>query len=63
MYCVLLVAEDYLKLGKGKFAVVYRARKVGDDNIVALKRISVDMIDEKAREKCLKEVRCIAKLY
>jgi serine/threonine protein kinase len=59
----LLVAEDYLKLGKGKFAVVYRARKVGDDNIVALKRISVDMIDEKAREKCLKEVRCIAKLY
>ncbi len=59
----MLVAEDYLKLGKGKFAVVYRARKVGDDNIVALKRISVDMIDEKAREKCLKEVRCIAKLY
>ena len=29
---------------------------------VALKRISVDMMDEKAREKCLKEVRLLQSL-
>eukprot|EP01031_Cornospumella_fuschlensis_P005592 gene5592-6959_t len=34
-------------LGRGKFAVVYRARKVGSEEIVALKRISVDMMNEK----------------
>lgn len=49
-------------IGKGKFAVVYRARKVGDDQVVALKRISVDMMNEKAREKCLKEVRLLQNL-
>lgn len=39
-------------IGKGKFAVVYRARRIdspSDENIVALKRISVDLIDDKTR--------------
>ncbi|RYG91055.1 hypothetical protein EON65_59405, partial [archaeon] len=49
-------------LGRGKFAVVYRARKIGSEEIVALKRISVDMMNEKAREKCLKEVRLLQSL-
>lgn len=49
-------------IGKGKFAVVYRACRIGDDNVVALKRISVDMMNEKAREKCLKEVRLLQSL-
>lgn len=49
-------------IGKGKFAVVYRAKKVDDDQVVALKRISVDMMNEKAREKCLKEVRLLQNL-
>lgn len=49
-------------IGKGKFAIVYRAQKISDQTIVALKRISVDMIDDKAREKCLKEVRLLASL-
>lgn len=49
-------------IGRGKFAVVYRAKKVGDDQVVALKRISVDMMNEKAREKCLKEVRLLQSL-
>eukprot|EP01041_Mallomonas_annulata_P012563 gene12563-26456_t len=49
-------------IGKGKFAVVYRARRRSDGETVALKRISVDMMDEKAREKCLKEVRLLQSL-
>eukprot|EP00981_Chlorochromonas_danica_P006435 scaffold1389_cov251-Ochromonas_danica.AAC.33 len=36
-------------IGKGKFAVVYRARKKGEEQVVALKRISVDMMNEKAQ--------------
>ena len=43
-------------IGKGKFAIVYRAKKVDSDEIVALKRINVDSIDDKARDKTLKEV-------
>ncbi|KAJ1421397.1 kinase-like domain-containing protein [Ochromonadaceae sp. CCMP2298] len=49
-------------IGKGKFAVVYRAKKIGDDQVVALKRIAVDMMNDKAREKCLKEVRLLQSL-
>ena len=49
-------------IGKGKFAIVYRAKKVDDESIVALKRISVDMMNDKAREKCLKEVRLLQTL-
>lgn len=54
--------EAIRSIGKGKFAVVYRAHKVGDDQNVALKRISVDMMNDKAREKCLKEVRLLQSL-
>lgn len=49
-------------IGKGKFAVVYRAQKIGEDQVVALKRISVDMMNEKARDKCLKEVKLLQNL-
>ena len=49
-------------IGKGKFAVVYRAKRLSDGETVALKRISVDMIDDKAREKCLKEVKLLQSL-
>ena len=38
-------------IGKGKFAIVYRAQRRGDNMLVALKRINVDAIDEKSREK------------
>ena len=36
-------------IGKGKFAVVHRAKKLDDDTIVAVKKISVDSMDDKAR--------------
>ena len=49
-------------IGKGKFAVVYRAKRISDGQPVALKRISVDTIDSKSREKCLKEVGLLQSL-
>lgn len=49
-------------IGKGKFAIVYRARRLSDGETVALKRINVDTIDDKAREKCLKEVQLLQSL-
>ena len=49
-------------IGKGKFAVVYRAQRKSDNLVVALKRINVDIMDEKARDKCLKEVRLLQSL-
>ena len=49
-------------IGKGKFAVVHRAKRLSDDSIVAVKKISVDSMDDKARGKCLKEVRLLQSL-
>lgn len=49
-------------IGKGKFAIVYRALRRSDNLVVALKRINVDAIDEKARDKCLKEVGLLQSL-
>jgi serine/threonine protein kinase len=53
--------DDYevLKpIGKGKFSVVYKAKRLRDEKLVALKKVSIfDMMDAKAREKTLKEVR------
>lgn len=43
-------------IGKGKFATVFSAKLNGTGETVALKRISVNMIDDKAKDKCLKEV-------
>jgi NIMA (never in mitosis gene a)-related kinase len=45
-------------IGKGKFSVVYRAKRIKDEQLVALKKVAIfDMMDEKARDKCLKEVK------
>ena len=49
-------------IGKGKFAVVHRAKRLADGDIVAVKKIAVDSMDAKAREKCLKEVRLLQSL-
>ncbi|TMW64234.1 hypothetical protein Poli38472_012856 [Pythium oligandrum] len=50
---------DVLKpIGKGKFSVVYKASRGGQS--VALKKISIfDLMDARAREKTLKEVRLV----
>jgi len=39
-------------IGKGKFSTVYRARRVEDGALVALKRIRIfDALDDKSRDK------------
>ncbi len=43
----------------GKFAIVYRAQRKSDEELVALKKINIDVMDKKNREKTLKEVRLI----
>ena len=54
--------ETLKPIGQGKFAIVYRARRRRDDKIVALKKIQVDDMDQKQRNKCLKEVRLLQSL-
>ena len=49
-------------IGKGKFAVVYKAVRLADGEVVALKRVSVGQMDERARAKALKEVRLVQSL-
>lgn len=49
-------------IGKGKFAIVYRAKRLVDGTIVALKKILIENMDAKARNKCLKEVRLLQSL-
>ncbi|KAG3042208.1 hypothetical protein PC119_g321 [Phytophthora cactorum] len=55
--------DDYevLKpIGKGKFSVVFKAKRRHDGQAVALKKIAIfDMMNLKAREKTLKEVRLV----
>lgn len=50
-------------LGKGKFSIVYMAKRLSDDSMCALKKINIfDMMVPKQREKCLKEVRLLQSL-
>lgn len=50
---------EILKLiGQGKFSYVFKARRVDDKRIIALKLIKIfDMENEKQRDACLKEVQ------
>jgi len=50
-------------LGKGKFSIVYMAKRLDDGHMCALKKINIfDMMVPKQREKCLKEVRLLQSL-
>ncbi|CAG0924927.1 unnamed protein product [Notodromas monacha] len=47
------------KIGKGQFSVVYRAEHV-DGKVVALKKVQIfEMMDAKAREDCMKEIKLL----
>ncbi|KXS16504.1 kinase-like protein [Gonapodya prolifera JEL478] len=51
------------KIGKGQFSTVYRAKRSDDGTIVALKRVPLgDMVDEKARADCIKEIDLLKSL-
>lgn len=50
-------------LGKGKFSIVYMAKRLSDSTMCALKKINIfDMMVPKQREKCMKEVRLLQSL-
>eukprot|EP00743_Colponemidia_sp_Colp-15_P008010 GILK01008675.1.p1 GENE.GILK01008675.1~~GILK01008675.1.p1 ORF type:complete len:735 (+),score=154.97 GILK01008675.1:110-2314(+) len=50
-------------IGRGKFSIVFKARRVNDGRLVALKKIQIfDMMDPRQREKCLKEVKLLQSL-
>lgn len=50
-------------IGRGHFSVVHRAVRLADGKRVALKKIQIfDMLDTKARERCLREVNLLQSL-
>eukprot|EP00736_Rhodelphis_marinus_P002096 Rmarinus@m.16064 len=49
-------------VGSGKFSTVYRAKRLSDGLLVAIKKIEVFDIDAKTRERCLKEVKMMQSL-
>jgi len=58
-----ILGYDIVKpIGKGKFAIVFKATRLSDGTVVALKKVQVGEMDEKARNKALKEVRLVQSL-
>ncbi len=58
--------DDYViekAIGRGHFSVVHRAVRKSDEKRVALKKVQIfDMMDAKARDRCLKEVQLLKAL-
>ena len=58
--------DDYViekAIGRGHFSVVHRAVRKSDEKRVALKKVQIfDMMDAKARDRCLKEVQLLQTL-
>ena len=58
--------EDYVvekAIGRGHFSVVHRAVRKSNQHRVALKKVQIfDMMDAKARDRCLKEVHLLRTL-
>ncbi|CAJ0947350.1 unnamed protein product, partial [Mesorhabditis belari] len=51
------------KIGKGQFSEVFRAKYVPNNTMVALKKIQVfEMVDQKARQDCMKEIDLLRQL-
>ena len=49
--------EKVLKIGEGTYGVVYKARSLRDDSMVALKRIRLDQDDEGVPSTVIHESR------
>lgn len=63
IYTTLSNFEIEKKIGRGQFSVVYRARCLVNDTIVALKKVQIfDMMDAKARQDCIKEIDLLKQL-
>ncbi|XP_028410982.1 serine/threonine-protein kinase Nek7-like [Dendronephthya gigantea] len=63
IYSTLSNFEIEKKIGRGQFSVVYRAKCLANDQIVALKKVQIfDMMDAKARQDCIKEIELLKQL-
>lgn len=63
LYSRLENFEIEKKIGRGQFSVVYRARCLVDNCIVALKKVQIfEMMDAKARQDCIKEIDLLKQL-
>ena len=63
IYGTLSNFEIEKKIGRGQFSVVYRAKCLANDQIVALKKVQIfDMMDAKARQDCIKEIELLKQL-
>eukprot|EP00051_Salpingoeca_urceolata_P001020 m.38039 g.38039 ORF g.38039 m.38039 type:complete len:348 (-) comp11148_c0_seq1:70-1113(-) len=62
-WCSLANFAVEKKIGRGQFSVVYRARCIADNSIVALKKVQIfEMMDAKARQDCIKEIDLLKSL-
>eukprot|EP01135_Chromosphaera_perkinsii_P003010 Nk52_evm32s232 gene=Nk52_evmTU32s232 len=62
-YHMLKNYEIIKKVGRGQFSVVYKAKCLVDNSIVALKKIQIfEMMDAKARNDCIKEIDLLKQL-
>jgi len=50
------------KLGEGSFSSVYKARRISDGKIYAVKKVKMGPMTEKERENSLNEIRLLASL-
>ena len=54
--------EKVLKIGEGTYGVVYKARSLRDDSMVALKRIRLDQDDEGVPSTAIREISLLKEL-
>jgi NIMA (never in mitosis gene a)-related kinase len=50
------------KLGEGAYSVVYKVKRFIDNNIYALKKVKLLILNEKEKNNALNEVRILASL-
>lgn len=63
IYTSLSNFEIEKRIGRGQFSVVYKARCLVNDTIVALKKVQIfEMMDAKARQDCIKEIDLLKQL-
>lgn len=50
------------KLGEGAYSIVYKAKRLVDGNIYALKKVKLLNLSEKEKQNALNEVRILASI-